>query len=70
MIRIEPITVAQFETLLPIIADYLRFYEVEDIDAERNRDFFARFIHPSDDGTLIAAWEGNQLVGYACLYCT
>ena len=35
---------------------------------ERNRDFFARFIDPSDDGTLIAAWEGNELVGYACLY--
>ncbi len=68
MIRIEPISVAQFETLLPMIADYLRFYEVEDIDEERNRAFFSRFIDPSDDGTLIAAWEGDRLLGYACLY--
>jgi GNAT superfamily N-acetyltransferase len=68
MIRIEPIRPEQFETLLPMIADYQRFYEVEDIDEERNRDFFARFIDPSDDGTLIAATEQGRLVGYACLY--
>ena len=58
MIRIEPIRPEQFETLLPMIADYQRFYEVEDIDEERNRDFFARFIDPSVDGTLIAARTG------------
>ena len=44
----EPISVEQFETLLPMIADYQRFYEVEDIDEERNRAFFRRFIAPSD----------------------
>ncbi len=51
-----------------MIADYQRFYEVEDIDGERNRSFFARFIDPSDDGTLIGAWDEERLVGYACLY--
>ncbi len=51
-----------------MIADYQRFYEVEDIDEERNRAFFARFIDPSDDGILIGAWEGERLLGYACLY--
>jgi GNAT superfamily N-acetyltransferase len=68
MDRIEPITAEQFETLLPMIADYQRFYEVEEIDEERNRAFFARFIDPSEDGTLIAAWDGDRLLGYACLY--
>ncbi len=68
MATIAPITAEQFETLLPMIADYQDFYEVEDIDGERNRSFFARFIDPSDDGTLIGAWDEDRLLGYACLY--
>src|SRR6478609_1293982 len=66
--RIEPIIEAQFERLLPLIAAYQRFYGVEDIDDERNRTFFTRFIAPSDDGCLLAAWRDEQLLGYACLY--
>ena len=65
---IEPVTKAQFEQLLPLIAAYQRFYEVEEIDEERNRAFFTRFIAPSDDGLLLAAWRANDLLGYACLY--
>jgi GNAT superfamily N-acetyltransferase len=66
--RIEPITGGQFERLLPLIAAYQRFYGVEQIDEARNRTFFARFIAPSDDGMLLAAWRDDELVGYACLY--
>jgi GNAT superfamily N-acetyltransferase len=65
---IEPVTEAQFEQLLPLIAAYQRFYEVEAIDTERNRAFFARFIAPSDDGLLLGAWREDDLLGYACLY--
>jgi GNAT superfamily N-acetyltransferase len=67
-IRIEPIAASQMETLLPMITAYQRFYEVERIDAERNRAFFSRFLDPSDEGMLLGAWRGNELVGYACLY--
>jgi GNAT superfamily N-acetyltransferase len=66
--RIEPITEAQFERLMPLIAAYQRFYEAEQIDDERNRAFFSRFIAPSEDGMLLGAWRGDDLVGYACLY--
>jgi GNAT superfamily N-acetyltransferase len=66
--RIEPIAEAQFEQLLPLIAAYQRFYEVDDVDEERNRTFFARFIAPSDDGLLLGAWRNDGLLGYACLY--
>ena len=66
--RIEPITQAQLEQLLPLIAAYQRFYEVEDVDEERNRAFFTRFIAPSNDGLLLGAWRANELLGYACLY--
>jgi GNAT superfamily N-acetyltransferase len=68
MATIDPITAEQFESLLPMISDYQRFYEVEEIDEDRNRAFFARFIDPSEDGILIGAWEEGRLLGYACLY--
>jgi GNAT superfamily N-acetyltransferase len=64
----EPISAQQMEALLPLIADYQRFYGVEDVEDERNRAFFSRFIAPSEDGMLLGAWRGEELVGYACLY--
>jgi GNAT superfamily N-acetyltransferase len=66
--RVQPVTEEQFEALVPMIAAYQGFYEAEDIRTERNREFFRRFIAPSDDGMLIGAWRGERLLGYACLY--
>jgi len=53
-----------------MIAAYQGFYEATDIREERNREFFRRFLSPSEDGMLIGAWrnDGSRLVGYACLY--
>ncbi len=59
----------EFETLLPLIAAYQGFYEVDEIDNDRNRFFFRRFIAPSEDGRLLAARdETGVILGYACLY--
>jgi GNAT superfamily N-acetyltransferase len=66
--RIKPIAARQMDVLLPLIAAYQRFYEVEEIDDERNRAFFSRFLSPSEDGMLLGAWRGDELLGYACLY--
>jgi GNAT superfamily N-acetyltransferase len=65
---VEPIAAKQLEQLLPMIAAYQRFYEVGEIDADRNRAFFSRFIAPSEEGLLLGAWRGEELLGYACLY--
>src|ERR1700755_2134599 len=52
-----------------MIAAYQHFYEVDDIDADRNRLFFRRFLAPSEDGELLAARdEGGVILGYACLH--
>jgi GNAT superfamily N-acetyltransferase len=67
-IEIAPVSAAEYEELLPLIAAYQRFYEVEEIDEERNRAFFRRFLTPSDDGMLVGAGAAGELVGYACLY--
>jgi len=69
-LRIEPIAVEQMDDLLPLIAAYQRFYEVEEIGDERNRAFFSRFLAPSKDGLLLGAWRDGELLGYACLYWT
>jgi GNAT superfamily N-acetyltransferase len=67
-LQIAPVEAAEFECLLPLIAAYQRFYRVEEIDEERNRAFFRRFLAPSEDGMLLGARAGDELLGYACLY--
>jgi GNAT superfamily N-acetyltransferase len=68
-LEIEPLRrLDELEQLLPAIAAYQRFYAVEDIDEERNRAFFARFLSPSGDGMLLVASEEGEFRGYACLY--
>jgi GNAT superfamily N-acetyltransferase len=67
-VEIAPITAGELEELLPLIAAYQRFYEVEDVDDDRNRAFFRRFLAPSEDGLLLGARSEGKLVGYACLY--
>ena len=60
-LEIAPVDADEFETLLPLIAAYQRFYEVDDIDDERNRSFFRRFLAPSEDGLLLGAREDGEL---------
>jgi GNAT superfamily N-acetyltransferase len=67
-VRVEPVSARQLEMLLPMIAAYQRFYAAEDVDEERNRAFFSRFLAPSEDGMLLGAWRGEGPLGYACLY--
>jgi GNAT superfamily N-acetyltransferase len=67
-VEITPIADGEFEQLLLLIAAYQRFYEVEEIDEERNRAFFRRFLAPSEDGLLLGARRDGRLIGYACLY--
>jgi len=66
--RVEPVASEQLDSLLPLIAAYQRFYEVEDVDDDRNRAFFGRFLAPSEDGALLGARRDGELLGYACLY--
>jgi GNAT superfamily N-acetyltransferase len=68
-VDVSPVREEEFDELLPLIAAYQRFYEVDEIDNDRNRFFFRRFIAPSPDGQLLAARdEGAVILGYACLY--
>lgn len=64
-LRIDAIAASEMEALLPLIAAYQRFYEVEDVEKERNRAFFSRFLAPSEDGMLLGAWRDGVYVAEA-----
>jgi GNAT superfamily N-acetyltransferase len=61
--------VPSFEAVLPLVAGYQRFYEAEP-DEARNRAAFRRFLQPSEEGILLGAWAGGELVGFACIHWT
>jgi GNAT superfamily N-acetyltransferase len=68
-VKISAVREEEFESLLPLISAYQRFYEVDDVDLDRNRSFFRRFLAPSEVGLLLAARdEAGTILGYACLY--
>jgi len=67
--RIGPLRTDDLEDALPLFAGYQRFYHAEP-DDQRNRQFFARFLDPSEDGLLLGAWVDGDLVGFACIYWT
>jgi GNAT superfamily N-acetyltransferase len=66
-VEVRPVRRQELEELLPLVDGYQRFYGGEP-DAERNRRFFSRFLHPSDEGLLLGAWANGGLVGFATLY--
>jgi GNAT superfamily N-acetyltransferase len=66
-VEVRPIRRQELEELLPLVDGYQRFYGA-DPDAERNRRFFSRFLHPSDEGLLLGAWSNGDLAGFATLY--
>lgn len=57
----------EIDQILPLVAAYQTFYGAKP-DTERNRRFFSRFLHPSEEGLLLGASVDGKLVGFANLY--
>lgn len=66
-VEVRPIRQDELEDALPLIAGYQTFYGAAP-DEDRNRRFFSRFLHPSDEGLLLGGWVDGALVGFATLY--
>ena len=64
---IERVDPATFESVLPLIADYQRFYG-QDPDESRNRKFFGELLGDNPHGLQLAARRGPQVIGFATLY--
>lgn len=68
MIEIRAVSSEEFQQFEPLFVLYQEFYEVEDIDQERNRAFFGRFVGGTEDGWLLGAFDGDEPVGFGCFY--
>ena len=66
-VEVRAISGQELDEVLPLVEGYQRFYGAEP-DAGRNREFFSRFLDPSEDGILLGAWANGNLVGFATLY--
>ncbi|WP_285730351.1 GNAT family N-acetyltransferase [Nocardiopsis sp. ATB16-24] len=65
--RIERVTETTLGDVLPLIAEYQLFYECE-VDEERNRRFFGELVADDAHGVQLAAWKGDEAVGFTTLY--
>jgi GNAT superfamily N-acetyltransferase len=66
--RIETVTAANFEQLLPLIAAYQEFYRLKP-DEGRNRAFFGRFLGGQSGGIqFIALDDRGSALGFATVY--
>lgn len=54
--------------LLPLLADYQRFYGVADIDSARNHEFFAQFAVPNARGVLHVLRVDGVALGFSTIY--
>lgn len=65
---IKPVAEPDLELLLPLVADYQRFYRVEQVDDVANRHFFSRFARDSREGIQHLALISGEAVGFSTLY--
>jgi len=65
---IETVTAHTFERVMPLIADYQRFYKAEP-DEARNRAHFGRLLNAAAAGIqFVALDDAGQALGFATLY--
>ena len=67
---IETVIDSNFEEVLPLIAIYQEFYGVADISAERNRNFFSKFINGKSEGVQFIYRHEGEAVAFATVYFT
>jgi GNAT superfamily N-acetyltransferase len=67
--KIAPVDEQNFPSLLKMMADYQRFYGVEEPDEEKNQGFFSQFIRNQDKGRQFLCFnELGEAIGFSTLY--
>jgi len=68
---IESVSENNLEEVLPLIRLYQEFYEIADINDERNRRFFSRFNENENEGCLFLYRNNKgEAVAFATVYFT
>ena len=67
--KIAPVDEKNFSSLLKMMADYQRFYGVEEPDEEKNQEFFSQFICHQEKGRQFLCFnERGEAIGFSTLY--
>src|SRR5947209_1691430 len=65
--KIETVSHATFERVLPLVAAYQEFYHCRP-NSERNREYFGQFLNDHEKGVQFVALEAGEALGFATLY--
>ena len=58
------------EDVLPLIREYQEFYNVVNINDDKNREFFSQFGPSSNQGCLFGFRKEGKLIAFATVYFT
>ena len=67
---IEDINIKNIDEVLPLIRKYQEFYKIENINDNKNKDFFLQFGLDTDLGCLFTFRKDSRLVAFATVYFT
>jgi len=67
---IEPVSENNLEEVLPLIEQYQKFYQVNNISVSMNRDFFSQFSEDNPFGCQFAFRDSGEVIGFATIYFT
>lgn len=65
---IEQVTAHTLHEVLPLIAQYQTFYQVADINFQRNEQFFSQFMDNSSLGALFLYRQNDKAIAFATVY--
>jgi len=65
---IVPIDNDNLDEILPLIREYLSFYEVKEINDAHNKQFFSQFGVTTDKGCLFGYRANGKFVAFATVY--
>lgn len=65
---IEQVTLQTLHEVLPLIAQYQTFYQVVDINYQRNEQFFGQFMDNSPLGALFVYRQDGKVLAFATVY--
>ena len=65
---IEKVTNDNFDEILPLIREYQTFYQVKEIDDEKNRRYFSQFVNSNENGVLHILRYKEKAIGFTTIY--
>jgi GNAT superfamily N-acetyltransferase len=67
---IEVVTSENLRELLPLISEYQRFYQVENMSDAKNEAFFSQFGETNSQGCQFLFRDNGEILGFATIYFT